>query len=250
MSGTKSHAPPVVSQAMTVVDCRVESASFRMIVSNERERQRIDTLLTKEPETLRWIAEHFRAGDTLFDIGANVGIFAIYAAALNPRGIVVAVEPMAASFHRLCENGRLNDLRNLRPYCVAVSAHDGVGTMHLSSLDAASSMHALGDTDVFGETVVMETGVGLATLDTLAAAAGKPSLLMIDVDGGEDDVLAGAAAVLRDPALRSVLIEFNWRDEQNRRRDEPLLRAGFALTGEGAECTRAGVRWQNSIYVR
>ncbi|HEX7138013.1 MAG TPA: FkbM family methyltransferase, partial [Vicinamibacterales bacterium] len=196
---------------METVECRVENATFRMLVSNDWERNRVDTLATKEPETVRWILDEFGPGDTLFDIGANVGIYAILAAAHNREGTVVAVEPMAATFSRLCDNSLLNHLQNLRPYCIAIAAGTGLGTLNLASLEAASSMHSVGAggmTEQFGEPVVLRTGIGLTTIDTLAAAAGAPTLMKIDVDGGEDDVLAGATGVLQNPLLRSVLIEF------------------------------------------
>jgi FkbM family methyltransferase len=191
----------------------------------------------------------------LFDIGANIGIYAILAAAHNPEGTVVAVEPMAATFAHLCQNSLLNGLRNLQPYCVAVSAADGLGTLHLASLEAASSMHSVGGsgmTEQFGETVVLHAGVGVVTLDSLAGTAGMPNLIKIDVDGGEDGVLAGAAGVLRNPNLRSVLIEFNWGagSDHKERRDEPLLREGFTPRSAGVEYERGSVRWQNTIYSR
>ena len=236
---------------MEVAECRSGATVFRMFISNEREHKRVESLATKEPETVRWIAGNFREGDTLFDIGANVGIFAILAAVQNPGGTVVAVEPMAATFVRLCENVRLNGLDNLRPYCVAIGAENGAGELHLASLDPASAMHSLGAPRVFDEPIVMRTGVGVVTIDALAAAAGAPTLMKVDVDGGEDDVLAGASTVLQDPRLRSVIIEFNWiAGARQPRRDEPLLRAGFRLEAVGSEYERGEVRWQNAIYVR
>ncbi|HEX7190111.1 MAG TPA: hypothetical protein VF381_00940, partial [Thermoanaerobaculia bacterium] len=147
-----------------------------------------------------------------------------------------------------------NHLQNLRPYCIAIAAGTGLGTLNLASLEAASSMHSVGAagmTEQFGEPVVLRTGIGLTTLDALAAMAGAPTLMKIDVDGGEDDVLAGATGVLQNPLLRSVLIEFNWLDGSPRYgRDEPLLRAGFRPDVEGIEYERGSVRWRNTIYSR
>jgi FkbM family methyltransferase len=240
-----------MEQRAEVVECRSGTTVFRMHAANEWERGRVRTLATKEPETVRWIAKQFGAGDTLFDVGANIGIYAILAAAQSPAGTVVAVEPMPWSFARLCENAALNGLANLRPYCVAIGAENGLGELRLASLDAASSMHSLGASGPFEEPVVMRTGTAVVTIDALAAAAGVPTLMKIDVDGGEDDVLAGAAAVLHDPRLRSVLIEFNWvAGTAHPRRDAPLLRAGFELAEVGTEYDRGTVRWQNAIYRR
>jgi transketolase len=243
-----------MEQRTKVAECRAGTTVFRMLVSNKGEHDRVATLTTKEPETVRWIAEQFGAADTLFDIGANIGIYAILAAAQNPAGTVVAVEPMASSFARLCDNAVLNGLANLHPWCVAIGAENGVGELKLASLEAASSMHSLGAsglTETFGEPVVMRAGVGVLTIDFLAAQAGVPTLMKVDVDGGEDDVLAGATAVLQDPRLRSVLIEFNWLEgAPQTRRDAPLLRAGFTLDELGSEYEHGAVRWQNGIYRR
>jgi len=240
---------------MLAMNCSVGGATFRMLVSNDWERFRVDTVATKEPETVEWILENFRAGDTLFDIGANVGIYAILAAALNPEGTVVAVEPMPANFARLCQNARVNGLRNLHPYCVAVADRTGLGTFNFASLLEGSSMHSLGSsgaTEQFGETVVLRSGIGLVTLDDLAALAGAPNLIKIDVDGGEDDVLAGGVGVLRDPALRSVLLEFNWATGSPgpSGRDRSLLDAGFVATRNGIEYERNSMTWRNTIYSR
>ena len=51
---------------------------------------RFNTLLDKEPETIEWI-DSFKPGETLWDIGANVGIYSIYA---GLRGLnVLSFEP-------------------------------------------------------------------------------------------------------------------------------------------------------------
>lgn len=233
------------------MECGVEGVTFRMGVATEWERTRAESLRRKEPDMVRWILDTFRPGDTLYDIGANVGLFAIFAAVANPDGTVVAAEPMAGSFHRLCENAALNGLQNFRPFCVAVSSSNGLGTLNLTSLESASSMHSLDDTGAFEEPIVLRAGIGTVTVDTLASVAGPPTLIKVDVDGAEDAVLAGATSVLADPRLRSLIVEFNWHEgDAVQRRDEPLLRAGFVAQSSGPEYDRGPVHWQNTVYVR
>ena len=72
-------------------------------------------LFTKEPETIAWI-EQMPPGSVLWDIGANVGTYAIYAA---QRGMhVVAFEPSAANYYVLNRNIHLNKLSTqVSAYC-------------------------------------------------------------------------------------------------------------------------------------
>ena len=55
-------------------------------------RYRAHTFETKEPETLRWISS-FESTDTLLDIGANIGIYTLFAA--SNHHTVIALEPDA-----------------------------------------------------------------------------------------------------------------------------------------------------------
>lgn len=52
---------------------------------------RVDTLRSKEPATIRWL-EAMPKDAVLWDVGANIGIYTVYAAALGHR--VIAIEPV------------------------------------------------------------------------------------------------------------------------------------------------------------
>src|SRR4051812_4112055 len=55
-----------------------------------------------------------RPGDTVVDVGANIGAFAVVAASIvGPRGRVIAFEPVAETFQCLTENVALNGLGNV-----------------------------------------------------------------------------------------------------------------------------------------
>ena len=85
---------------------------FKMIVETEIEKWRHDTFWEKEPETIAWI-DDMEPGEVLYDVGANVGVYALYAAS---RGIkVVAIEPVFENFSRLMQNIELNGFNNVLP---------------------------------------------------------------------------------------------------------------------------------------
>src|SRR6185295_675790 len=72
-----------------------------------------DTLFFKEPETLAWI-DKMEDGSTLWDVGANVGIYSIYFLAQKEKGRVVAFEPHPSNLAGLVDNLYGNDLLNDR----------------------------------------------------------------------------------------------------------------------------------------
>jgi len=154
----------------------------------------------KEPWTVAWIERSLRAGDALWDVGANIGAYSLIAASLGRVAAdVVAVEPGYASYAALCDNIALNGLeQRVVPLPVLLGDHSGLVT--LGGGEAGSAEHELG-------------GGGLQTLayrlDDLIAThrLPAPTLLKIDVDGAEAAVLAGAAETLARPELRSVLVE-------------------------------------------
>ena len=62
-----------------------------------------------EPETFEWIRRYLKTEEVLWDIGANIGVFSLYAA-LNKENNVLSIEPSAESYATLNANIRLNGL--------------------------------------------------------------------------------------------------------------------------------------------
>ena len=64
---------------------------------------------------LDWMDENLQEGDVFFDIGANVGVYSIYAAKRSPKAMVYAFEPEYSNLHQL----KLNIINNkllLKPH--------------------------------------------------------------------------------------------------------------------------------------
>ena len=81
--------------------------------------------MTKEPDTIQWIDE-FPEQTVFWDVGANVGVYSLYAAT-KPGVSVLSFEPLAANFHVLSRNIELNDFGHcVRAYCVALARETGL----------------------------------------------------------------------------------------------------------------------------
>ena len=70
-----------------------------------------------------------KGAETVLDVGANTGVYALAAAALNPGARVIAFEPVQRVCDRLRTNAGLNGNRIIVEH-VAVSDQDGVATLH------------------------------------------------------------------------------------------------------------------------
>jgi hypothetical protein len=89
------------------VDVAIGARSVSFDPLDARAMWRVHTLRTKEPETIDWI-EGFAPGSTFWDVGASIGVYSLYAAALGHR--VIAFEPDANQYAQLIRNIAKSDL--------------------------------------------------------------------------------------------------------------------------------------------
>lgn len=214
--------------------CIVRAGGVEVVYAtpNAATRWRVDTLFDKEPVTLEWIAE-FDPGAVLVDVGANVGMYALWAAKTRDAR-VYAFEPEAQNFALLNRNIHLNAISHrVRAYCVALSDHSGLGELHLSRFMAGGSSHSLDErVDPFHRPAApaFTQGSVAAALDQLVASGAlpPPEHLKIDVDGFEPRVVRGALQTLRSGAVRSLLVEVNQNLPDHMAMVAELVGLGFA----------------------
>ena len=197
---------------------------------------RFDTLKTKERDTIDWIAGF--AEDAIFaDIGANVGMYTIWAAAT--AGVrVFAFEPESQNFALLNRNIIANDLGGrITAYCVALNDKSEFGNLFLSSFVEGGSCHNFGESVNFHlkpMKAAYRQGCFSVPLDQLIAngVVPCPTYIKIDVDGNEHKVITGAAETLKNEKLKSVLVELNTNLKIHRELVGHLTSFSFVLNQE------------------
>ena len=121
-------------------------------------------------------------GDIVFDIGAHVGSFSMYAA--SKGAIVYAFEPDPINYGKLRKNIELNNFQNLViPFNHAIT--DKNGTIQLSQSKTNTGGHSLyvkTDDYVTVETYSMEESMSMAQVNHI-------DLLKIDTEGAEYTIL-------------------------------------------------------------
>jgi FkbM family methyltransferase len=147
-----------------------------------------------EPNLTRWLQSRLQAGDVFVDVGANVGYFTLLASRLvGERGSVVAIEASPTIYGRLSANLARNRASNVRALNRVAAREAGRRTVYigpashtgLTTIHAGAGWPAEGDADA-------------ASVPELVGDAAWRSarLIKIDVEGAEDEVIAGMAGAL------------------------------------------------------
>jgi FkbM family methyltransferase len=202
---------------------------------------RVQTLFTKEPATIEWL-DRIKPEDVLLDVGANVGMYTIYAA--RQRGAkVYAFEPESQNFALLVKNIVINKINSLVvPFCAALSDSVSINTLYLSDFawDGGSSCHSFGAEvgfDLKPRKSPVTQGCLSYTIDQAVehGAIEVPTHIKIDVDGFEHKVVAGAMKTLSNPKVRSLCIEINPSLEEHQALIRQMEALGFYFDPQQVE---------------
>jgi FkbM family methyltransferase len=207
-----------VSRSLSgIKTCQVGNVTIKVGVASELEHYRAETYATKEPETIDWLDENLRDEDVFMDVGANIGLYSLYAAKLRPHARIYAFEPAAQNFSRLCRNIVLNGMTNIIPCNFPLSDRETFDVFYVGDAQAGAALHSFGRLSDFRnvtDAVALRQGAFSLTLDALVGEyrLPQPALLKIDVDGIEEKILDGAEAVLESNQLRTILVEVTCRE--------------------------------------
>jgi len=202
----------------------------------ELEKWRAETLFSKEPETIAWIDFWSKENGILYDVGANIGGYSVYAAYTNLNLNVFSFEPVSNNYATLLKNKTLNKLDNLNTFQMALSSAPKLETLYISDERVGNSGAQVGaPVNERGENFVPASKETLLclSLDTMVEEYGftVPNFIKIDVDGHEMDILQGGLKTLTRPELKSILIECNG-GESKVKIDALLESKGFTLDNQ------------------
>ena len=208
-------------------------------IKNSISLLRAQTLFTKEPVTIRWIRK-FTKDRVFFDIGANVGMYSIYAAKIS-KVKVYSFEPESNNFNTLIENIISNNLMSMvNAYPIAISDTSGFTSLYLSTFDTGSSHHMVDrklDHNLKEKAYKHKQGVFKSSLDEIIHnwQFPVPNYLKIDVDGIENIIIKNSAFLLKSAELESILIEINRKRDEDTEIISILENAGFKYDKDQVE---------------
>lgn len=219
-----------IRENVQVVSCR--NTQLRLSSPTPLVRWRNESIPVKEPETLDWI-DGLEEGSVLWDVGANVGLFSIYAA--KSQGIsVVSFEPSVFNLEIFARNIVLNNVVD-KVVLVPLPLNDQsvVSTFELSTTEWGGALSTFQHGVTYsGEALracfsYQTVGIALDSVLKIYSLP-RPDYIKIDVDGIEHLVLKGGTEILK--SVKSVLVEVDDRFiEQDYACREILSAAGMFM---------------------
>lgn len=187
---------------LSIKTIKYENKKIKFFINSEISAIRAELFGKKEKEIYDFISKNLDSSDILFDIGANVGVFSIYSSYIKNIKCV-AFEPEYSNLYLLKKNIILNNLQNkIFVYPIALSNKNELSILNLSSIKSGTAIHTVSKKEIDytdeNAKVVLRTGTYACTLDDFINQTNiLPTMLKIDTDGKEFEILQGGENALK-----------------------------------------------------
>ena len=186
-------------------------------VPNKITQWRVETFFTKEPETLEWINSFNDKKKIIFwDIGANIGLYSIYAALKHSDIEIISFEPSTSNLRILSRNISINSLEEkikINQFPLTNKQNEYLMLKESEFIEGWSLNTFGAGIDSEGKAIqsrnrykIFGTSINYLIKNNILSI---PNYIKIDVDGIEHLILEGANNYLDNAEIRSMSIELN-----------------------------------------
>ena len=204
---------------------KINKKNIIFFIPNQLTKWRVDTFFSKEPETLKWIDNFSDDKNCVFwDIGANIGLYSIYAAIKKNNCKIISFEPSTSNLRLLSRNISINNLNDkIKIFTNPLSNKNKFLNMNEPSFIEGGALNTFGENfDFKGDKLesTMHYQLYGNTINFLLdnKIVDMPNYLKIDVDGIEHLILEGGNNYLLDKNLLGICIEINENFEDQHKR--------------------------------
>jgi len=197
----------------------IENKKLILFSPNHLIKWRVDTFYNKEPETLDWINKFINTNPIIFwDIGANIGLYSLYAAIKHKNCEVISFEPSTSNLRILSRNIYINNLsERVKIFSNPLQNNSNQNKFLEMNEKEFVEGHAL---NTFGENKDFEGKKFLPKMKYNIFGTSInflldnkflkiPDYIKIDVDGIEHLILDGGSKYLNNKNIKSIIIEVN-----------------------------------------
>lgn len=179
---------------------------------------------------------HVRPGDTIYDVGANIGLISLVVA-LHPSGRecrIFSFEPEPRNVAELQRNIALNGVAGrVTAHAIALGGKDGEAALFVRGT-TGDGRHSLVDARGAKDSVTVRI---VQATSFARESASPPDVVKIDVEGAEGEVLAGMEGLMSAGYPREILMEIHAKGGRDRMPEgttihDWLLKRGYVLAWE------------------
>ena len=188
---------------------------------------RAKTLLTKEPETIAWLNK-IKTKSVIYDIGSNVGMYSIYAAAVRDCE-VMSFEPSFLNLELLFRNVQTNNLQDkITIVPLSLSNENQIENFYMQEGDniwggahnSSGSDKSQDGKKMLNFKISSQLALSLDALVEIFRIP-NPGHIKIDVDGLESKILQGGLKTFGNS--KSILIEIDEKNKDQNNEVQVLL---------------------------
>jgi FkbM family methyltransferase len=165
-----------------------------------------------EPHVTGVFSRLLSPGDVCIDVGAHVGYYTLLASRLvGPPGHVYAIEPASTTYAELRRNLELNEVSNVTALNLAAGAADRRGILYDGPPGNAGQASMQEPVNMSDDLSARSSEVDVLRVVSVVAPEhhSRVTLVKIDVEGFEFDVLRGLEPLLDAGAQPAVLMELH-----------------------------------------
>ncbi|NDF30498.1 MAG: FkbM family methyltransferase, partial [Nitrososphaeria archaeon] len=142
--------------------------------------------------------------DTIIDIGAHIGLFALFSTQLCKSGKIYCFEPVRENFEMLKSNLELNGITNVTATNSAVSVDNGTVTIYLNDDEAGHSMYVTGSRPIQVRSVSLKNVFESHNIE-------RCDFLKVDCEGEEYAIMNSLPASHYEK-IKKICIEYHFAD--------------------------------------
>jgi len=176
-----------------------------------------------EPKVMDTFVKNIKEGDTVIDVGANIGEFSLSASKkVGPKGRVISIEPLNQAAIWLEKNFLVNGFSNYEILEKAAGSKTGIMTLYKTS---PSSEMGILDPKVTEKKLISSGEIKVDTIDKIMSSRNIETveMLKIDVEGFENEVLIGCKDSFKENKIKKIICEIHTSYLERRGIDEKTI---------------------------
>ena len=144
--------------------------------------------------------------DIIIDIGAHIGLFALFASQFCKDGTIYCFEPVKENYDILLFNLQLNRIKNVKPHNIAVSYNTGTVTIFLNDDESGHSMYVTSEKSITVQSNSLQNIIDSNKIE-------KCNFVKIDCEGEEYEIINSLPTEYFEK-IQKMCIEYHFADEK------------------------------------